>query len=94
MKISLPRSKSRVVFCALAVGATMTVHAAAPVIKSLVLAGATPQLSIQSDVGSTNQIQSKTNLTQANWSVVTNLVVPQSPYTFVDNGTPASSRRR
>ncbi len=55
--------------------------------------GNTVQLTIQSDVGITNQIQSKTNLSQVTWSVVTNLAVTQSPYTLVDSSSPASSRR-
>ena len=33
-----------------------------------------PRLSIQSDLGITNQIQYSTNLSQAGWTVLTNLV--------------------
>ncbi len=78
---------------ALVAGFTLSLHAAAPVIKSLVVNGSTPQLTIQADVGTTNQIQAKTNLTQASWQVLTNIAVSHSPYVFVDSAVSASSRR-
>jgi formylglycine-generating enzyme len=52
-----------------------------------------PQLTIQSDFGVTNQIQYRTNLNQSQWQVLTNLVVRQSPYAFVDDATPSASSR-
>ncbi len=66
------------------------IHAAAPSITNLALV---PRLTIQSDLGMTNQIQYSTNLTQTNWTVLTNIVVTQSPYWFVDVGTPANNQR-
>ncbi len=92
MNIRLRAVLRRTAVSALALGMTTSLYAAAPVIRSLQLVGGAPQLTIQSDIGGTNQIQSKTNLTQANWLVVTNLVVTQSPYTFSDTGS--SSPRR
>jgi len=44
-------------------------------------------------VGVTNQIQYSTNLTQTNWVVLTNLVVTQSPYWFVDVTAPPAAQR-
>jgi hypothetical protein len=62
-------------------------------ITGISMAGGNPQLLIQSDIGITNQIQCKTNLGQANWVVVTNLLVAQSPYPFVDLSTPRAPSR-
>jgi formylglycine-generating enzyme required for sulfatase activity len=52
-----------------------------------------PQLRIQSDTGITNQILCKTNLSQANWVLLTNLMVAQSPYLFLDVSTASASRK-
>ena len=51
---------------ALALATSVAAQAAAPVITSLTMVGATPQLSIQSDLVITNQIQYCTNLSQTN----------------------------
>jgi len=52
-----------------------------------------PALSIQSNTGITNQIQCNIDLSLTNWVVLTNLLVTQSPYSFVDvSPTIASSR--
>ena len=64
--------------------------AASPVITNISLV---PRLTIQSDIGTTNQIQYSTNLSQSNWVILTNVVVTQSPYWFVDANAPASSTR-
>jgi formylglycine-generating enzyme required for sulfatase activity len=57
------------------------------------MVGATPQFGVRSDLGITNQIQCCANLSQTDWVVLTNLVVTQSPYCFVDvTATPASRR--
>ncbi len=73
---------------ALGCGVWLAAHATAPVINHILMIGATPQFSIQSDLGITNQIQFSTNLGQANWTVLTNIVVAQSPYLFVDASAP------
>ena len=52
-----------------------------------------PRFTIQSDLGVTNQIQYCTNLNQTNWVVLTNLVVTQSSYRFVDTAAPLAARR-
>src|SRR3982751_1896847 len=57
---------------------------AGPLAITTIAAGPAPRLNIQSDVGVTNQIQCTTNLNQGPWQVLTNLVVTQSPYVFVD----------
>lgn len=62
-------------------------------ITNISMVGGYPQLSIQSNIGITNQIQCKTNLSQTNWVVLTNLMVAQSPYSFVDVSTASASSR-
>jgi len=52
-----------------------------------------PRLTIQSDLGITNQIQYTANLAQSNWTTLTNLVVTQSPYWFVDVAAPPAPVR-
>ena len=90
--------KTRTIEMKLALGALvflgwLPAQAAAPVIANITVLGATPQFSIHSDLGLTNQIQYSTNLGLANWTVLTNVVVTQSPYLFVDvNAPPAPFR--
>ena len=62
-------------------------------ISNLALTPAGMQLDIVSDVGVTNEIQSVTNLSQANWAVLTSLVVTQSPYAFVGTLIPPGPQR-
>ena len=71
-------------------GVCVGLQAAAPVFINI-LTG--PRLTIQSDLGSTNQIQYSTDLGQTNWTVLTNLVVTASPYTFVDVTAPPAPFR-
>ncbi len=52
-----------------------------------------PRLSIEGTVGATDQIQYCTNLSQANWVVLTNLLVQETNYSFVDVGAPPASAR-
>ena len=75
---------------ALALGAAVAAQGAAPVITDTAMV---PRFTIQSDLGVTNQIQYCTNLNQTNWVVLTNLVVTQSPYRFVDADAPPAPRR-
>ena len=75
---------------ALALWTGLAAQAATPVINDIAMV---PRLSIQSDVGFINQIQYCTNLTQTNWLVLTNLVVTQSPYWFVDVAAPPAPER-
>jgi len=90
------KTKSRIMsigLCALALGAAVVTQGAAPVITNITMVGATPQFGVQSALGVTNQIQYCTNLNQTNWVVLTNLVVTQSPYWFVDVNAPPAPRR-
>lgn len=48
-------------------------------------------LNISGVVGSTNAIQYATNASDTNWVTLTNLVLPQSPYLFVDTSASARS---
>ena len=87
------KTKSRTMssgLCALAIGAVVAAQGAAPVITDTALV---PRFTIQSDLGVTNQIQYSTDLSQTNWVVLTNLVVAQNPYWFVDVDAPPAPRR-
>ena len=70
--------------------AVFAAQAAAPVITDTALV---PRFTIQSDLGVTNQIQYSTSLSETNWVVLTNLVVTESPYWFVDVDAPTAPRR-
>src|ERR1035441_8586951 len=78
---------------ALALGTELAAQGAAPVITNITMVGATPQFAVQSDLVITNQIQCSTNLSQTNWVVLTNLLVAESPYWFVDVAAPPASQR-
>ena len=83
----------RIGLSALALATGVAAQAAAPVITNITMVGATPRFGVQSDLGITNQIQCRTNLSQTNWMVLTNLLVAQSPYWFVDATAPPASQR-
>ncbi len=53
-----------------------------PVISNVTVVGPTVRFGVQSALGITNQVQYCTNLSQAGWVVLTNLLVAQSPYCF------------
>jgi hypothetical protein len=67
--------------------------AAAPVITNLAFSGADCQMTVHSDVAITNQILCSTNLSQPGWTLLTNLLVIQSPYSFVDEGAGLTANR-
>jgi len=73
--------------------ASMSALGQAPIITNITMIGRNPRLTIASDVGSTNQVRYIEDLTQTNWTVLTNLVVTQSPYLFVDASTPPALQR-
>ncbi len=75
---------------AFALGACMAAQAGAPVITNIAMV---PRLTIRSDLGITNQIQYTLNLGQPNWTTLTNLLVTQSPYWFVDVAAPPAPNR-
>jgi formylglycine-generating enzyme len=64
-----------------------------PAFTNFVLVGPSLQMTILGEVGSTNQILSVTDLGQTNWTVASNIVVTQNPYTFVDTGTSPGPQR-
>jgi formylglycine-generating enzyme len=71
----------------------LTPAAGQPTITNVIMLGASPQLSVMGAVGTTNQILSTTYLGTTNWGVLTNVVVTNCPYAFVDSiTTPGSAR--
>jgi formylglycine-generating enzyme required for sulfatase activity len=71
----------------------VTTAAGQPCFTNFTLLGASPQLTITGEVGTTNQILCITDLSQSNWTVVANMVVTQNPYTFVDTSTTPEPQR-
>lgn len=69
------------------------VQAGSPAISAVTMQGNNPQLEITSELGATNQIQTTTNLNQGSWVTLTNLVVTQSPYPFVDRDARPGNQR-
>jgi hypothetical protein len=65
----------------------------APAITGITMTNRVPQLTIRSPSGITNQIQYSVSLSQTRWSVLTNLLVGQSPYQVVDTGAPSAQQR-
>ena len=65
----------------------------APAILRIIVTNQVPQLTIQSPLGITNQVQYRTNLTQTNWLVLTNLLVGQTPYQVADAGARSARQR-
>ena len=90
---SLITSITSIGLCALALGAVEVALASPPIITSIRMGGATPQFGVQSTLGTTNQIQCCTDLSQANWLVLTNLLVTENPYQFVDTATSPAPQR-
>ena len=52
-----------------------------------------PRLTIQSELGITNQIQYTNRLSASTWSVLATVVVTQSPYTILDLAAPPAPQR-
>jgi formylglycine-generating enzyme len=77
----------------LALSLGVTAQATPLTVTNITVTAGHPQMTIHGDVGVTNQIQYRTNLNQSQWQVLTNLVVAQSPYAFVDDSTPSASSR-
>ena len=63
----------------------LLVKANPPVISNFSISEGAPQLSISSDLGVTNSIETTTSFAQDSWVVLTNLLVSQSPYLFRDS---------
>lgn len=73
------------VFGLLAFWLELTAPASSPVISGIAVP---PQLTIQSPTNIVNVLQFTTNLSQGNWTTLTNLTVMQSPYSFTDQSAP------
>ena len=70
--------------------AGLVARAQAPSIRSIHLV---PRLTIESAVGITNQIQYTNRLSGVDWITLTNVLVTQSPYRFVDADAPQDVAR-
>ncbi len=68
-------------------------QAAPPTITRLSMVAGRPQLSITSDLGATNLVQTSITLSSTNWQTLTNLVVSSSPYLFTDMVTTPGPQR-
>jgi formylglycine-generating enzyme len=76
-----------------AIGFSAWAQPTAPAIKEITLLGPAPQLTIQSEVGTTNVIEFANQLATNQWQALTNLVVTDNPYVFVDlSALPAPQR--
>jgi formylglycine-generating enzyme required for sulfatase activity len=73
-----------------ALGICLVAQAAAPAIANIAMV---PRLTIQSDIGSTNEIQYATSLNQTNWTALADVVVTQSPFTYADINAPPAPQR-
>ena len=92
-RIHTMKQATKLTLSALVLGLWATAQAVTPSITNIRMVGGNPQLRIQGDPGFTNQIQCKTDLGEAKWLPLTNLLVGQSPYSFVDvTARPAGAR--
>lgn len=79
------RRSTAVRFLILLIGMRQFMAAGAPPsITGIDLLENSPRLTILSNLGITNEIQTQTDLSQTNWVLLTSLLVTKSPYTFVD----------
>lgn len=62
----------------------LTAGANPPMISNISVGGGAPELSISSDLGVTNLIETTTSIGLDSWVVLTNVLVSQSPYQFRD----------
>jgi formylglycine-generating enzyme required for sulfatase activity len=63
------------------------------VIRNIAQTNVWVRFQIESELGISNQILFTTNLSRSNWTVLTNLAVPQTPYWFTDPAIPLSLQR-
>src|ERR1035437_7180886 len=90
--MKIPFQAFKICLCALGLGACVAVHAQSSTntITNIVMV---PWLTIQSQVGTTDQIEYSTDLGQTNWTVLTNSVVRNSRYNFFDLGAASEGTR-
>ena len=77
----------------LAAATYATTATSQPSFTNVTMLNARPQMTILGEVGTTNQILSIIDLKLTNWTVLTNMVVTQNPYTFSDSMTQAEPQR-
>ena len=91
MKIMKTRSHViRMGLCALVLWAGAESGVVADQIADIVMV---PRLNIVGTLGAADQIQYSTNLSQPHWLVLTNLLVTQTNFSFVDAGAPLAPGR-
>src|SRR5689334_22114420 len=91
--ISVRNALGALSVCLLLVGVTSRTHAIPPALTNFTITVNGPSFLIMSDIGVTNQIQSVSDLSQSSWDILTNIVVTQSPYSFVDTITAPGPQR-
>ena len=65
----------------------------APAITNFTLVSRTPQLTVLSPLGISNQVQYTTNISRTKWTVLTNVLVAQSPYLVRDLSAASAPQR-
>jgi formylglycine-generating enzyme required for sulfatase activity len=88
--MKIPFQAMKIGLCALGLGACVAVDAQPNIITNIAMV---PWLTIQSQVGFTNQIEYSGDLARTNWTVLTNLVVAQSPYWIFDVSATSAPQR-
>jgi formylglycine-generating enzyme len=86
-------SQHRLFVVLLLLSISFSLKAATPSIQSIKWVSGAAQLTIISDIGVADCIQSTTNTGAGAWTALTNFVVNQSPYTFVDSMSGGGSMR-
>jgi len=59
---------------------------------SLAMQGGSPTLTLQGAIGSRYQLERADSVPNSNWTVLTNLVLPTSPYVLTDSSPPSNGR--
>ena len=91
----MSNSKFAFVFglCLASVPTPAPAQTAAPQIENIATGAEQPRLTIHGAAGSTNVIEYRNDLPDRTWWPLTNLVVADSPYVFVDGSAPSLARR-
>ena len=91
-----PKETKAIVLLSLSLTFTLPVNGSTNqtlAITGITISNKVPQLTIQSPTGISNLIQYTTNLNPANWTLLTNLLVAQSPYRVADTTAPGAQKR-
>lgn len=84
------RRETKIVACLALASASLISVTQAQIITNIAMV---PRLTIAGTVGVSNRIEYTADLGMSNWLVLTNLVVAQTPYVFVDASAPPAPRR-